>query len=135
MRAIHGDFFIRHIAPTDTFAWEAMRRDLWPGGTGDHAKEIAMFFAGALEEPSAVLAGESGAGAMVGFVELSLRTDVPGLEGTRAGYVEGLYIRPEVRHRGIARWLLHAARNWARQQRCGAFASDRTGRIIIDKGY
>jgi len=112
-----------------------MRRELWPDGAEDHAPEIASFFAGRLEEPVAVLVAEGAAGALVGFAELSIREDVPGLEGKRAGYVEGLYVRPEVRRRGIARILLQASRKWARAQDCAAFASDRAGRIVEDKSF
>lgn len=134
-RDIHGTLVIRHIAPSDASVWEAMRRNLWPDGAEDHPSEIAMFFAGSLEEPLAVLVAESPAGVIAGFAELSIRTDVPALKGKRVGYVEGVYIRPEVRHRGIARRLLRASRNWARQQGCTAFASDRADRIIIDRSY
>lgn len=132
---IHGDLIIRNIAPSDASVWEAMRRNLWPDGAEEHATEIAMFFAGSLKEPLAVLVAQYPAGAIVGFVELSIRGDLPGQEGKRVGYVEGLYIRPEVRHRGIARRLLQASHNWARQQKCAAFASDRADRIIIDRSY
>jgi hypothetical protein len=58
-----------------------------------------------------------------------------GLEGKRVGCIEGLYIMPEVRPQGLARMLLQASRGWARQQRCAAFASDRSGRIVIDKRF
>jgi len=94
-----------------------------------------MFFAGTLEEPIAVQVAESSAGAIVGFVELSIRTDVAALEGTRVGYVEGLYLTPEVRGLGIARKLLQVSRSWARQQKCTAFASDRAGRVVIDRSF
>jgi aminoglycoside 6'-N-acetyltransferase I len=135
LRGVHADLIIRNIMPSDASEWEAMRRDLWPDGAEDHATEIAMFFAGSLEEPLAVLVAERPAGVIVGFAELSIRTDLPALEGKRVGYVEGVYVRPEVRHRGIARVLLRASRNWARQQGCTTFASDRADRIIIDRSY
>jgi aminoglycoside 6'-N-acetyltransferase I len=112
-----------------------MRQELWPDGAADHAPEIASFFAGTLREPIAVMVAENAEGVLVGFVELSIRMDVPGLLRRRAGYVEGLYVSPEVRHRGIARTLLQASRTWARQQKCDAFASDRAGRIIVDRSF
>ena len=110
--------------------WEALRRDLWPEGADDHATEIAAFFAGSLDEPVAVLVAESVKGKIVGFAELSIRSDVAGLEGKRAGYVP-----PEFRHQGIANKLLQASRNWARDHRCVAFASDRAGRVVINKNF
>jgi GNAT superfamily N-acetyltransferase len=92
-----------------------MWRELWPDGAEHHAREIAMFFAGSLAEPIAVLVAESVPGPIVGFVELSIRTDVVGLEG-----VEGLYVVTEMRGHGIARKLLQASRSWAHQQECVA---------------
>jgi aminoglycoside 6'-N-acetyltransferase I len=112
-----------------------MRRALWPDGAGDHAVEIAQFLAGSLEEPLAVLVAEHPVGVVVGVVELSIRIDVPGLEAARVGYVEGLYVRPEVRHLGVARELLRASTDWARRERCAAFAGDRAGRIIVDRKF
>ena len=126
---------VRDITPTDAPVWEKLRRDLWPDGTEDHAAEIASFFAGTLEEPTAVLMAEDDDGVVVAFAELSLRTDLAGLEGERVAYVEGLYVEPRLRHHGIARRLLEASRQWARDQKCAAFASDRAERIIVDKSF
>jgi len=123
---------IRHAVPADAPSWEVLRCELWPDGTADHGPEIASFFAGTLPEPAAVLVALIPSGEMIGFAELSIRTDLPSLEEVRAGYVEGLYLRPEFRGRGIARQLLLASRQWARDQKCAAFASDRAGRIIVD---
>lgn len=130
-----GRVLVRHIAPVDAPAWEAVRRDLWPEGRDEHAAEIAMFFAGTQEEPVAVLVAENAAGSIVGIAELSVRTGVASLAGERTGYVEGLYVSPEVRGQGVAQELLQASRKWARQQGCTAFASDRADRIVIDRSF
>jgi aminoglycoside 6'-N-acetyltransferase I len=126
---------IREAVPGDAPLWEAMRRDMWPDGADDHAGEIEKFFAGTLEEPVAVLMAENADGTIVGVAELSIRADVAGLEGKRVGYVEGLYVQPEVRGRGVARTLMRASRVWGRQQKCTAFASDRAGRVVVDKTF
>lgn len=72
---------------------------------------------------------------MIGFAELSMRTDLSAVAGERAGYVEALCLRPEYRGRGYARQLLQASRRWARDEKCAAFASDRAGRIIPDSSF
>jgi aminoglycoside 6'-N-acetyltransferase I len=126
---------IREVAPEDAPLWEAMRWELWPDGAEDHAAEIAMFFAGTLDEPDAVLMAESESGEVVGYAELSIRVDVVGVEGKRAGYSEGLYVRPGARHQGVAKALMRASRVWARQQKCVVFASDRAGRVVIDRRF
>jgi len=81
------------------------------------------------------LLAQSSSARIVGFAELSIRTDVPGLDGKRVGYVKGLYVLPEARGRGVAKKLLQASRAWAHQQHCTAFASDRADRIIIDRSF
>lgn len=111
-----------------------MRRDLWPEGAEDHGHEIAAFFAGALDEPQAVLVVQDGS-SLIAFAELSTRDDIKELAGKKVGYVEGLYVVPSFRHRGVARKLLSAARLWARQNRCEALASDRAERIIVDPHF
>ena len=126
---------VRNITALDAADWEAMRGELWPDGADDHAAEIAMFFAGTLEEPDAVLMAQSADGTIIGFAELSIRGDVAGLEGKRTGYVEGLYVRPEFRWQGVARTLLYASRSWAREMKCIAFASDRADRVVVDRTF
>jgi aminoglycoside 6'-N-acetyltransferase I len=126
---------IRPVALRDAEAWTKLRCALWPDGIEDHVAEIAAFFAGTLAEPVAVLAAIAKDGSMYGFAELSIRTDLPMLKDQRVGYVEGLYVVPEARSRGLARALLVASRDWARQQRCTAFASDRADRVVVDHRY
>jgi len=91
---------IREVRPDDVADWLAMRRELWPDGD-DHGVEIAAFFTGSLEEPQAVLVVEED-GLLIGVAELSFRRDVAGLEGKLTGYVEGLFVRPAFRGRGVA---------------------------------
>ena len=126
---------IRPVSLADAKAWERLRCDLWPDGREDHAPEIASFFAGMLDEPSAALVAENSNGEIIAIAELSIRTDIPTLAGSPVGYVEGLYVMPDARRRGVARSLLRASRDWAREQRCAGFASDRAGRVILDPRF
>ena len=125
---------LRPVELADASAWEAMRRDLWPDGADDHGREIAAFFAGTIEEPQAVFVVQEGC-SLIAFAELSVRDDRNEFAGKRVGYVEGLYVVPAFRGRGLARKLLSAAREWARQNHCDACASDRAERIIVDRHF
>ena len=124
---------IREVRPDDAADWLAMRRELWPDGD-DHDVEIADFFTGSLEEPKAVLVAEDD-GLLIGVAELSLRRDVAGLEGKLTGYVEGLFVRPAFRGRGVALQLLRYSQKWARGHGCVAFASDRADRVVVDREF
>jgi aminoglycoside 6'-N-acetyltransferase I len=39
-------------------------------------------------------------------------------------FLEGIYVRPEHRNRGVARLLVQAVENWATELGCSEFASD-----------
>ena len=125
---------IRGARPEDGEVWRELRTAHWPDGVEDHAREIAAFFAGTLAEPQAVFLAE-GQGEVMAVMELSARSDLPSLEGVKVGYVEGFYIVPKFRGQGLARQLLRTAQDWAREQGCPKFASDRAGRIIVDTNY
>src|SRR5271170_1990901 len=135
MRPSSPAFSIRPVNPADAFVWEQLRCALWPDGRADHATEIASFFAGTLDEPAAVLIAENDSHTAIALLELSIRTDIPGLEGQRTGYVEGLYIVPEARGGNIAGQLLQESRVWARKSDCTIVATDRAERIIVDRRY
>jgi len=81
------DALIRPVRSTDAHAWERLRCELWPDGREDHAPEIARFYAGTLPEVAEVLVAETFEGKMIGFAELSVRTDLPTLVGSRVGCV------------------------------------------------
>ena len=122
------------VIPADAVAWEQMREALWPGDP--HADDIAAFFAGHFPELAAVLvAVPLNTDALVAFVELSARKDLPGTHGAMTGYVEGLYVEPAHRASGLTLRLLRAAREWAQERGCLFFASDRDDRVIFDRAY
>jgi aminoglycoside 6'-N-acetyltransferase I len=60
----------------------------------------------------------------VGFAEVSLREMAEGCSTRPVGYLEGWYVQPSARHRGVGRRLLEAGEEWARAQGCSEMASD-----------
>jgi len=113
------------VTRADAAAWLAMRRALWPDDSQDsHAAEIEKFFAGELREPLAVLIASDERDTPLGLAELSIRNYAEDCATDRVGYLEGWYVAPEARRRGIGRALVSAAEDWARQQGCIEFGSD-----------
>jgi aminoglycoside 6'-N-acetyltransferase I len=116
---------VRPVGPGDTEAWLRMRCALWPEGSeAEHRREIADFLAWTAREPAAVLLAEEDAGRPLGFVELSIRPCAEGCRTNRVAYLEGWYVVPDARRRGVGRSLVGAAERWARAQGCTEFASD-----------
>lgn len=61
----------------------------------------------------------------VGFAQCQLRHDyVEGTESSPVGYLEGIFVRAEYRHRGYAGELVRECEKWAREKGCREFASD-----------
>ena len=116
---------IRPAAPGDADAWLRLRHVLWPDDSeADHRAEIDRFFRGQLREPLAVLLAEDESGHVLGMAELSIRSIVEGCTRGRVAYLEGWFVEPEARRRGVGRALVAAAEQWGRDQGCSEFASD-----------
>lgn len=114
---------VRPIEQRDAAVWERMRCALWPGSDDDHARDIRRFFAGARREPAAVFIADDG-DATVGFIELSIRPYAEGCTTDHVAYIEGWYVDPSVRRRGVGRALARMAEEWGRSQGCRELASD-----------
>jgi aminoglycoside 6'-N-acetyltransferase I len=101
-----------------------MRTALWPAhGETYHPAEIAKFLAGELRMPLAVLVAEE-RHEILGFVELCIRPYAEGCDTDRVGFLEGWYVVPKARRRGVGRALVAASEDWARAQGCTEFASN-----------
>jgi aminoglycoside 6'-N-acetyltransferase I len=116
---------IAEASARDADAWLELRLALWPGET--RREEFAAEIAGALTQPgdSFNLIAHGDDGEAVGFAEASLRHDyVNGCETSPVAFLEGIYVAPAHRRRGIALRLVAAIADWARKQGCSEFASD-----------
>ena len=92
-------------APDDAPDWIAMRSALWPGGGdgGTHADDINRLLADA--------------GDTVNLI-------ANGCETTPVAFLEGIYVVPEARGRGVAKALVAAVEDWARASGVSELGSD-----------
>ena len=118
---------IRQVLPTDLQEWSRLRNLIWPEDLeGEHSTELEKFFAGQPVETLDACFVCDLDGRLQGFVEVSIRSEAPGCNTDRIGYLEGLYVQEGSRHLGIARELVNSAETWARSKGCTEMASDTT---------
>ena len=109
----------------DFRAWAAMRRQLWPEADPyELERELA-----ALDPASLGLVAEE-EGRLIGFAEASVRNYAEGAPGGPAAYLEGIWVEPERRRRGVARAMLAVVESWARSQGLAWLGSD----ALLDNG-
>jgi len=116
---------IMHVtAPSgsDDRAWLALRSALWPDASeNEHLAGMADAIARGHYVRLMVTPDRSA----VGFVEASKRADyVNGTSSSPVAFLEGLYVVPAARRKGIARALVGSVVTWASQEGCSELASD-----------
>ena len=116
------EFTIRRVTAADKNAWLAMRQALWP--ECPHDEQVAEMAGIISAENEAALVAVSSAGEPLGFLEASIRLWVDWCDTRPVGYVEGWYVRPEFRRRGVGRALVAAAEQWVTDRGCVEMASD-----------
>jgi aminoglycoside 6'-N-acetyltransferase I len=113
---------IQACIPADP-GWLQLRQALWPGDEAEQLREMQAFCAAPRRYGNFIARGVGGE--PQGFVEVALRSDyVNGTDSSPVAFLEGLYVAPAWRRRGVARALVARAEQWAREQGCSEFASD-----------
>lgn len=113
---------VRTVQAQDLPMWAALREALWPDaeGAGELAEISADFVR--LDHVAFVAVADDDA---VGMAEASLRREyVNGTGSSPVAFLEGWYVRPDWRGRGVGRSLVDAVAAWAREQGMHELASD-----------
>ena len=89
---------VRPISPVDLDAWTALRHELWPRHSPDDLRResVELF----RRSDTAFFCAEE-RGEWLGIAEASLRSPA-------RGHLEGWYVKPEYRRRGVGRALAGA---------------------------
>jgi aminoglycoside 6'-N-acetyltransferase I len=104
--------------------WLALREQLWPESSHEeHLEEMTEQLAAPERFATFVEYDESHT--PVAFVEVSIRHDyVNGTDSSPVAFLEGIYVVPRARGRGVARGLITVAERWAVAMGCSELASD-----------
>ena len=115
---------VQRCTSLDQPGWLDFRLALWPDATAD---EHRGYMAISLAQPERFLQlmVYDDRQLPIGFIEGSIRADyVNGTESSPVGFVEGVYVTPAWRRKGVARQLYAAIGDWARARGCHELASD-----------
>lgn len=123
---------VRRVHRSDHDAWLSLRARLWPGHPLENlTREVDSFLGGGAlwklgndSIPFLVMVADHPTQGVVGFLEASLRPWADRCLTAPVGYLEGWYVVPELRRRGIGGALVRSAEDWARAQGCQEMASD-----------
>lgn len=105
---------IAEASALDADAWLELRLALWPG---DRRDEFAADIAALLADPRDTinLIAHADTGEAIGFAEAALRRDyVEGCQTSPVAFLEGIYVAPDHRRKGVAAALIRAVEDWGR---------------------
>jgi aminoglycoside 6'-N-acetyltransferase I len=119
--------FILRITKSDFPAWFAMRKALWPNHTDEELTDdqLAMF-----SDPDQAIflawddATTNRPAQVIGMIEMAIRPHAPGSEDAPIPYIEGWYVAPGYRGKGVGRALVENGEAWGRSKGYLRMASD-----------
>lgn len=117
---------IRPVTRSDREEWARMRQALYREVPVEEIDDWfdAMSAGGTHPVGVAVLVADRGAGSLAGFVEIGSRNYAEGCATRPVAYLEGWYVDPDARRKGLGRRLQQAAEDWARASGFTEMASD-----------
>ncbi len=122
------DIHIKPAQPSDLDHLARLRLALWPKTSEvEHSRELAPILAGNTpgSMPLINFVAVTRDGRLVAFAEVGLRSHADGCDPSRpTGYLEGWFVSPDLRRRGIGGRLLAVAEDWSRAHGCVEMASD-----------
>jgi len=114
---------IERCTAADAKGWLMLRLALWQAPREEHLAEMALMAANPQRFAAFVASADNEE--TLGLAEAAIRTDyVNGAQSSPVGFLEGLYVVPHARRKGVARALVAEVSRWARASGCSELASD-----------
>jgi aminoglycoside 6'-N-acetyltransferase I len=119
---------IRLVGPEDHKEWIRMRADLWPNCPyEEHLSETsAMIESKVIDKELSwvIFVYEREEGHLGGFIEVSEKVVEKGFLTNPIPYIEGWYMDPDLRGKGIGKSLVEKTEEWARLEGFTEIGSD-----------
>ncbi len=124
---------IAEVCELSLKAWVKLMHELWPDHQVTSLEIEAHKILKSKKETAFLLSIDE---KFVGFINVSIRTDyVPGATHSPVGYIEGIYIKPKLRHRGMAKKLVEHATQWFLTNGCKEIGSDSEIENVVSQGW
>ncbi|HEY4202477.1 MAG TPA: GNAT family N-acetyltransferase [Devosiaceae bacterium] len=114
---------IRRLGAGDTAAWLRLRLALWPKHTAD---EFRADIRDMLADDKTVAFGAFEGEELIAFAEAGERPWGDGFDTAPVGWLEGIYVSPAYRRKGVAAALVETVHDWARSRGYAELGSDTT---------
>lgn len=102
--------------------WLSMALSLWPDNGKNELKDEFHKMLSSTKEQAFIYKLDN---EYIGFINISIRTDyVEGSNSSPVGFVEGIYVKPGYRNKGIAKELITKGEEWAKSKGCTQMGSD-----------
>ena len=113
---------IKQAEQADALTLAELAIQMWEDNT---ISELASEFAEMIGSGDAACFIQYAEDKPIGFAQCQLRHDyVEGTETSPVGYLDGIFVQDEFRHKGYAKGLLQECEKWAKGKNCSEFASD-----------
>ena len=111
---------IQKARESDLDSWASLRHALWPAGTITTLRDEAISILASPDQACLLLL--DGVGTAAGFAEVAIHQGPAG----PYGHLEGWYVTPEYRGRGLGRKLISGIEQWCLHRAIGMLTSDTT---------